>query len=407
MAQLTVEGIGLLFFTLFAGLVAGLSLLPVISDLISLFRTRSYRNDNDTTPARAGQPRLLFLVPAHNEELLIGECLGALDVLDYPDGRYEVIVLADNCTDHTASVVQAHGAKCLIRQDLTNPGKPQAIAWALQYLNLTGFDAIVIIDGDSVIDSGYAQAVAQVSCLRQKAVQGYNGVSNPYENALTVMATLLSDVYYKLMYPLKQRAGLNPPLTGAGMCIGADVLTEHGWTAFSICEDVEMYVLLTNAGVIIEVAPEAMVRSQEAKTVSQAYSQRRRWRGGRLGLLKAYGRMILRSGRMGAHQKVDMIAELVMIGPATHAGLAVLLAFLLLVLQPPAWGVVFVGLVVGVARPVVYTLLALARNPAPATTLRAFLVLPLYAFWRLAVEVRAWIGAGDERWIRTRRDGGG
>lgn len=61
--------------------------------------------------------RLLVVVPARNEETLVGRCVDAVGVavaaaLRYrPDLAVAVVVVADTCTDRTAEVARAHGAR--------------------------------------------------------------------------------------------------------------------------------------------------------------------------------------------------------------------------------------------------------------------------------------------------------
>src|SRR5690242_16135801 len=54
-------------------------------------------------------PRIAVLVPAHDEELLIGRLLDSLARLTYPRARHAVYVVADNCSDRTAAIVRATG----------------------------------------------------------------------------------------------------------------------------------------------------------------------------------------------------------------------------------------------------------------------------------------------------------
>src|SRR5271163_3127392 len=70
--------------------------------------------------------RFAILIPAHNEEDQLGAVLESCAALAYPRDRYQVYVIADNCTDSTADVACRHGAACLIRHDLAHPGKGPA-----------------------------------------------------------------------------------------------------------------------------------------------------------------------------------------------------------------------------------------------------------------------------------------
>ena len=275
-------------------------------------------------------------MPAHDEALLIESCVQSLRQIRYPESAYRVVVMADNCTDDTAQLALASGAQCLVRTEPSQPGKPHAIAWALSQLTLAEYDAVVIVDADTVVDGEFASELARAAPLVDKAVQGYNGVSNPDDSNVTRMAAVFADAKCLYAYELKARAGLNLPIRLGG-CIGTGVLEKHGWNAFSIGEDWELYALLTIAGVPIVSAPGARVYAQEAKSLRQSASQRRRWAAGKFTVLGRVAEAALRSANIGAHQKLDVIAELTAPGPVVHLGLVVALSAVLLVAQPPAW----------------------------------------------------------------------
>src|SRR5688500_382179 len=54
--------------------------------------------------------RFAILVAAHTEAALIARLLQNLGRLDYPAGRRDVFVVADNCDDATAAVARSLGA---------------------------------------------------------------------------------------------------------------------------------------------------------------------------------------------------------------------------------------------------------------------------------------------------------
>ena len=75
--------------------------------------------------------RFLFLIPAHNEELLLPKTLASLSRLDYPAPLFEVHVVADNCSDGTADAARAQDAIVHERFDETERGKGYALQWLL------------------------------------------------------------------------------------------------------------------------------------------------------------------------------------------------------------------------------------------------------------------------------------
>jgi 1,2-diacylglycerol 3-beta-glucosyltransferase len=385
-----------------ASVIATVFLLPIVSDVLSMARSRRRAAHGAGGGLETHRARLLFLVPAHDEELLVVECVRSVLAQDYPAGLRGVVVVADNCTDATAALARDAGAEVLVRTDPDRRGKPHALAWALARVRLDAWDAVVIVDADSIVAADFAARIAATGHLRDRCVQGFNGISNPHENALTRMSAVFAAARYCFAFPLKQRAGLNVPLTN-GMCLGTNVLKRHGWPAFSLSEDWEIYTILTAAGEQTIIAPDARVLSQEARSLRQSASQRKRWSAGRLDVLWRHWRSVVGSACIGARQKLDIVAELAQPGPAVQLGVVALVATLIVLLQPPAaiWLLLALGL--GLAYQALYAVLGVMADPEPLRAALAFVYLPGYAVWRLGVQFAALALVGSRSWIRTGR----
>jgi 1,2-diacylglycerol 3-beta-glucosyltransferase len=371
--------------------------LPTISDGLAVLRIlvggRRARH-----AATTATPRFLFLIPAHDEELLIGPCLVSIAAVDYPTDHVATVVVADNCTDATAAIARAAGVRVLERTDTTQRGKPWAIAWALPQVMTPATDAVIILDADSLLDPPFLRALASHAPLDGKIVQGYIDVSNPGETALTRMALVWSAIRFRIINALKDRVGNNVPL-GDGVCIGRQVLAVHGWTAFSLSETWELYGSMTAAGVRCEGEPDAHLYAQEARSLKQSASQRQRWTAGRLIVLGRFAPAILRNSKIPFHQRLDALAEMTALGPA--AQLAVCVALAALAWPIGLWLVVFV--LGALVRPIVYTIIAVARGPERVRTMLAFLYLPIYAVWRVGIQLLSFTKLGGSPWLRTGR----
>src|SRR2546426_1044060 len=156
------------------------------------------------------------------------------------------------------------GVECLERHDPAFPGKPQAIAWALEQLPRGEYDAVAVVDADVVVDPEFAEGLAAAGSLQDRAVQPYNDVRNPTDSAVTRMASVLAAARYRGSFLLKRSVGLNTPLS-AGMCVGSRVLAVHGWRAFSIGEDWEWYAMLAAHGVPSDYARDAHLYAQGSR----------------------------------------------------------------------------------------------------------------------------------------------
>ena len=115
--------------------------------------SRKTKNYQDHAPEK----RFLVLVPAHNEEKVIGDIINNLSHMDYPREMYDFYILADNCTDHTADVARSMGANVLefFKNGPDAPtGKPIALQKALNALEgyQEKYDLVMFFDADNLVD---------------------------------------------------------------------------------------------------------------------------------------------------------------------------------------------------------------------------------------------------------------
>lgn len=385
--------------------VAVLMAIPAITFLVAVVTGAGTPGRPASTGDAGGFRHLLLLVSAHNEEGLIAECVRSLVGVDYPAGRLSVVVIANNCSDRTAEIARAAGARVMERTDLVREGKPHALAWALAQMRDDPFETCVIVDADSIAETGFALGVNALGPMGENAAQAYFATWNEDESWLTLLAAIFARAKYEVLYPVKDRAGLNCPLTGNGMVFSAIPLKRDGWTAFSLTENWELYSEYTIAGRRIFFAAGARLLSQEVRALRQGTSQRQRWTRGRRASLKRYAGQLLRSDRIGWLQKLDALLELGMPGPVVAGSIALLVAVLSLGFVGGWMGGLILALAISSQLPLIFaTLVVTARHPHPGRVLMALGRLPVYAVWRVGLALRTLVGAANTAWIRTQRN---
>src|SRR4051812_10725946 len=77
---------------------------PVAAALLARVHTRHVRKADVT-------PSVTIIIPAHDEEAVIGARLDNLLALDYPSGHLEIVVASDASTDGTDAIVAAYGER--------------------------------------------------------------------------------------------------------------------------------------------------------------------------------------------------------------------------------------------------------------------------------------------------------
>jgi len=124
------------------------------------------------------------------------------------------------------------GGECLERFDAKIRGKPHALAGLSASFRLVSWT-----HASSWMRTRSWHPISRAGSWRSdrsniSAAQAYIGTMNEWDNWLTRLAGVLARCRYEFTYVLREMAGLNCPLTGNGMCIGARLLEVSGWQAF-------------------------------------------------------------------------------------------------------------------------------------------------------------------------------
>src|SRR5690349_15668318 len=96
------------------GALTGLSLLYLTLLLVAATYARGKGANSSSTSVPASM-RVEVLIPAHNEQPVLAATLKSLQEQTFSLGCFEVVVIADNCTDQTAEIAREFGATVLER----------------------------------------------------------------------------------------------------------------------------------------------------------------------------------------------------------------------------------------------------------------------------------------------------
>ena len=125
--------------------------------------------------------KFAVVVPAHNEESGIARCVAGLSAAareavgpawdNRPDGPLAIVVVADNCADATAARAREAGARVLERTDTERRGKGYALEFAFGRLLAEGYDAVAVVDADTVVEPNVLAAMCGLLAEGADAVQ--------------------------------------------------------------------------------------------------------------------------------------------------------------------------------------------------------------------------------------------
>ncbi len=355
--------------------------------------------------------RFVFVVPAHDEQHSIAGTVQSLLQVDYPRELFDVFVLADNCSDGTALVARESGAMVLERTNPVDRGKGHALEWGIAQVaqGPIAYDAFIVVDADSTISRNFLTVMNHERECGHRCIQASDIVA-PGRGSWSAEMIRISFLLFNVVRPLGRRVcGLSAGLRGNGMCLSADVLREHPWSAYSRAEDVEFGLQLLLSGVPVAFAPEATVFAVMPQQSEHARSQRSRWEAGRFPLIRNFAWKLLKAGVR--HQSLTLVDACVDLVTPPLVNLFVL-AFLCWTMNAVAFLASAVALFWFVSWSVIlcaalfHLLAGMVIAGADKATFRALFSLPKYLLWKARLYRKLAGGGAEQEWIRTTREQG-
>lgn len=362
-------------------------------------------------PARVAQPRSRQLrfdvfVPAHNEAEVIERTIASLRRIDWPQDRFRIRVIADNCTDATAVLARAAGAGVLVRDDTARRGKGYALAHAFAASRDEGWaDAVVVVDADAEVSANLLSAFAQrLEGGSIHAVQAHYGVLNPMASWRTRLITIAKGSFHIVRSRARERLGLSCGIRGNGWCVTHELLRQVPYNAFSLTEDLEYGIDIGLAGYRVAYADEAHSDAEMVTSERVAVKQRRRWEEGRFELIRSRTLpLLLAAARRRDPVCLDLALDLLVL-PLSYVAINIiafaLLAVLALYLQwaSSAWLALAAASCAAVG---LYVLRGWQLSGVGRRGLLDLLRAPGFLLWKVLVMLSPRKGDG---WIRTDRE---
>ncbi len=273
------------------------------------------RKPNNTAPALP----LAILVPAHNEAAHIERCLRSLQ--QAANELTTIIVIADNCSDNTAEIARQAGVRVIERHNAAERGKGFALAYAIAQLWAEDFAAFVIVDADTIVAPNFVTAMQARFADRADAVQCRYGVLNAQAAPRTRLLNIALLAFNVLRPRGRERWGLSAGLLGNGFGLARATLAAVQHSAHSIVEDLEYHLKLVRAGRRVQFADETTVLAEMPVAGAGVTTQRARWEGGKLQMLRQYAGVLLRDVFSGRWRLLEPLLELLLLPLAFHVAL--------------------------------------------------------------------------------------
>ncbi|MBI1935196.1 glycosyltransferase family 2 protein [Candidatus Woesearchaeota archaeon] len=225
---------------------------------------------------------ITIIIPAHNEETYIRECIESVISADF-SGKKEIIVVDDGSRDKTSSIAREFRNVRLIRT--AHSGKSASINKAL---SAAKGEIIAIVDADSTINkNGLAEVAEELSRDNVAGVCSVVKVRN--RDKFVCMWVHIEQLYNSLMRLLFSKIGANITTPGPlSAYVKKNLVEIGGFSAEGFSEDIDVAVRLIRKGSRISFAEGAVSETNMPYDLKGFFRQRTRFARGVINILKKH-----------------------------------------------------------------------------------------------------------------------
>ena len=265
-------------YTITGSVLSIMMMYKTIYWVIGIFFTRKFK------PAKNNH-KYAILIAARNEEKVIGNLIDSIKKQDYPSEYLTTFVVADNCTDNTASIARDKGCICYERFDDEHRTK----GFALQYLferieedyGRMNFEGYFIFDADNLLNTDYISRMNDAFDSGEKIITSYRNTKNFDENWIASTYALHWIRSIRANHRARSVFRLATNIQGTGFLFTNEIV-RNGWKYTSLTEDRALTADAVAQGYQITYNDAAMFYDEQPTSLKIALRQRLRWSRGHL-----------------------------------------------------------------------------------------------------------------------------
>jgi len=259
---------------------------------------RSIRERKTVDGMTFNYPTCSVLIPAHNEEKVIGRTIESMLALVYPPDRLKIIVINDGSTDGTKEIIERHAAADRRVELFEVPrgeggkGKSRALNLAMQRVHS---DVVAIYDADNTPDRNALRfLVAQLLLDKELgAVLGKFRTVNKNATLLTRFINIETLSFQSMLQAGRWQMHRIATLPGTNFVMWTWLIRElEGWDENALTEDSELSIRIYEHGYKIKFIPYSITYEQEPQEWNVWVRQRMRWVRGNNYVIKKFLREI-------------------------------------------------------------------------------------------------------------------
>jgi len=297
------------FFLLLTSLMIVYLIRHYIFTLTVLRRTKDPKSGG-TSATVEYEPTVSILVPARNEEQVIGRLLQRTAELTYPKDKTQVIVVDDASSDRTGQIADEYSNRYsfmeVLHRNQKDGGSTKTSAMNAGFKRAHG-EIILCFDADYYPQNDIVEKLVKpFADSSVGAVQGRVVVLNEPQNIITRLVALERIGGYRVDQEARNDLGLIAQFGGTVGGFRRSLLESlGGWDENILAEDTDLTFRVYLAGYRVAYVGDAECYEEAVDNWRAYWTQRYRWARGHMQCCFKHSLKVLKSKKLKAKEKID------------------------------------------------------------------------------------------------------
>lgn len=229
-----------------------------------------------TVPAETCK-RFAILIAAYREDAVIVPTVRACLAQNYPDDKYDVVVISDHMQPETNAALSSLPIK-LLQVDFEKSTNTKSLKAALEYLDKDAYDVALIIDADNIIAPSYLSEVNDTFAVAGVQVVQTHRVAKNLNTDMAYLDAISEEINNSIFRLGHANLGMSAALIGSGMAFEYSLFYDAMMSNTSVGGfDRVLEMKLLYKGVHFYYLPDTCVKDEKIQKAQNFYHQRRRW----------------------------------------------------------------------------------------------------------------------------------
>lgn len=219
--------------------------------------------------------KILILIPAFKEDIVIHEVVEDALKQDYPTDRFHIVVIADSLSPITLEALKALPIE-IIEVAFTFSTKSKALNAAFCHIH-EDYDITVVLDADNLMAHDFLKKMNIGFANGFKVIQGHRVAKNN-DTSFALLDGISEEINNHIFRQGHRAAGLSSALIGSAMGFEFELFKRLMKNIEAIGGfDKELELLIAIEKIKIDYLPDAYVFDEKVQNAKKFTKQRRRW----------------------------------------------------------------------------------------------------------------------------------